>query len=261
VYDAFMVHVRKPDGTNITNDPATPRLDAYATPDLWKDCQGNSPPNGEEIETCDERSLTIKNARNRYLNTTSLGALACTVGYQNSDLFENDLISNKAVAPPTYTSEGPKWWGIPIHRSRQLKSATSLSHWEQNYVLRHRKPEQLFGPECHGLSKKYPPLYTNSDFLDTTYGRSGYGTGTIAALWTLGYRVEGIAPLPPLEGTVVTFDGNQETFKKMMDESRQLLQKQIEELEEQSEQKKQEGKEQQAQKEKQKEQEDASLTI
>jgi hypothetical protein len=211
VMDAFLVHSQALNRGNPQEDSAVPWLNNYAR-GFMKDCQIEKPRNSSSEIQCKENTVTFAHAKKRYEDATSKHKLSFAVGYHYADLFANDVFRNTKVAPKSFVTKGKKWWEIVIYTPGKYFPGSSLSHWDQ---LSMNEPEKIFFSKDSPLSKQNPPLYADSDFLKKTYQNSGYGNATMAALRTLGYRINGIAPLPPMKGTVINFDA----FKKSQPET------------------------------------------
>jgi hypothetical protein len=213
VMEAFLVHSKAWNFGNHKEDYAKPWLNHYAD-GILRDCRIEKPLKSSSGIICKENTVTFANAKKRFEDATFGFQLSFAVGYNYADLFSHDLFRNTKVAPKSFVTKGKKWWEIVIHTPGKYSPGSSLSHWDQLRIGLD-DPEKLFFPNDLPLSSKNPPLYSNSDFLKKTYQNSGYGNATMAALRTLGYRINGIAPLPPMKGTVIKFDA----FKKPQPET------------------------------------------
>jgi hypothetical protein len=205
--EAFLVHSKAMNSVKRQKDYPKPWLHNYARGFL-KDCRIEKLQNSRSTIQCQENSMTFANAKKRFEDATSKYTLSFAVGYNYASLFANDLFRNATGRARLSVTNGKKWWEIAIHTPTKYSPGASLLHWKKRRTLNY--PEKLFFPSGSPLTSKNPPLYSNSNFLEQTYQNSGYGNATIAALRTLGYRINGIAPLPPMKGTVIKFDAFKE---------------------------------------------------
>jgi hypothetical protein len=207
VIDAFLVHSKALNRVKRQEDYAEPWLNNYAH-GLLRDCQIENLRNSSSAIQCQENSMTFANAKKRVEDATSEKDLSFAVGYNYADLFANDLFRNTTGRARSSVTNGKEWWEISINTPKIYSRGSSLNHWDPVWM---GQQEKIFFQSSRLLSSKNPPLYSDTDFLKQTYQNSGYGNATIAALRTLGYRINGIPPLPPMKGTVIPFDAKQES--------------------------------------------------
>jgi hypothetical protein len=204
IHDAFVVQV--PNALETDSEVGFPPswLTEYGQMDLSQ-CTTSENSLKRLIHQCDATSSLVQVGKKRYAKASTPRSLGFAVGYEQMEKFSAALYSTPTYAPPSYLTNGVKWWGIPIESSSPFMESSTLGHWDFRYANQTGSPEKLFGMALHPLSLSNPPLFAkDGPFLGKTYLNSGYGPSIVAALYTLGYPIKGLERTP-MEGIVIKY--------------------------------------------------------